>query len=123
VWVGIDQPTTIIPHGYGAALALPVWVQVMNTGAKRYPPQALQPTMPIQRAMVCSLSNRLATTGCQSAGTAYDIDLPVDKIPSAACEIHAGDQMFARKVEDFGKKAADFPGRLFNTFRKIFGGR
>src|SRR5436309_11626668 len=26
VWVGFDQPTTIIPHGYGAALALPVWV-------------------------------------------------------------------------------------------------
>src|ERR1700736_5991500 len=30
VWVGFDQPVTIIPHGYGAALALPVWVQVMN---------------------------------------------------------------------------------------------
>jgi len=30
VWVGFDQPTTIIPHGYGAALALPVWTQVMN---------------------------------------------------------------------------------------------
>jgi len=28
VWVGFDQPTTIIPHGYGAALALPVWTQV-----------------------------------------------------------------------------------------------
>ena len=24
VWVGFDQPVTIIPHGYGAALALPV---------------------------------------------------------------------------------------------------
>src|SRR5881398_2644063 len=33
VWVGFDQPTTIIPHGYGAALALPVWVQVMNKAA------------------------------------------------------------------------------------------
>src|SRR5436305_3094924 len=30
VWVGFDQPTTIIPHGYGAALALPVWTQVMS---------------------------------------------------------------------------------------------
>src|SRR5438128_8110883 len=30
VWVGFDQPATIIPHGYGAALALPVWTQVMN---------------------------------------------------------------------------------------------
>ena len=37
VWVGFDQPTTIIPHGYGAALALPVWTQVMNKAAQRYP--------------------------------------------------------------------------------------
>src|SRR6059036_2331922 len=42
VWVGFDQPTTIIPHGYGAALALPVWVQVMNKAAERYPPEELQ---------------------------------------------------------------------------------
>src|SRR5207237_10572740 len=28
VWVGFDQPTTIIPRGYGAALASPVVVQV-----------------------------------------------------------------------------------------------
>ncbi len=65
VWVGFDQPVTIIPHGYGAALALPIWTQVMNKAADRYPPQELRPTMPIQRASVCSISNQLATTGCQ----------------------------------------------------------
>src|SRR5207249_6263679 len=68
VWVGFDQPVTIIPHGYGAALALPVWVQVTNKGATIYPPQDLQPTMPMQHALVCSLSNHLATTGCEAAG-------------------------------------------------------
>src|SRR6184192_3313848 len=82
VWVGFDQPTTIIPRGYGAALALPVWVQVMNKAAEHYPAQALQPTMPIQHATVCSISNQLATTGCQTAGSAYDIDLPADKVPT-----------------------------------------
>jgi penicillin-binding protein 1A len=124
VWVGFDQPTTIIPHGYGAALALPVWTQVMNKAAVRYPPQPLQPTMPLQRAMVCSLSNHLATSGCQAAGTAYDIDLPVDKIPTAACEVHGGDQMqFAQKFGPFGPKASSLPGRLFNSVRKFFGGK
>src|SRR6266513_1123305 len=43
VWVGFDQPATIIPHGYGAALALPVWVQVMNKAAQHYPAKALEP--------------------------------------------------------------------------------
>src|SRR6266849_943411 len=123
VWVGFDQPATIIPHGYGAALALPVWVQVMNKAAQHYPPQDLQPTMPVQRAMVCSLSNHLATTGCEAAGTAYEIDLPVDKIPTAVCEVHGGDQMFANQLENFGEKAVTFPNKLFQSFKKFFGGR
>jgi penicillin-binding protein 1A len=124
VWVGFDQPVTIVSHGYGAALALPVWTQVMNKAAQRYPALDLQPTMPIQQATVCSLSNHLATTGCQAAGTAYDVDLPADKVPTVACEIHGGDQMqFAQKVEDLGQKAATMPNKLFQSFRKFFGGK
>jgi penicillin-binding protein 1A len=123
VWVGFDQPVTIISRGYGAALALPVWTQVMNKAAQLYPPQPLQPTIPIQHAMVCSLSNHLATTGCQDAATAYDIDLPSDKVPTVPCEVHGGDQMFANRMQDFGQKAATFPNRLFQSFRKFFGGK
>jgi len=124
VWVGFDQPVTIIPHGYGAALALPVWVQVMNKSAERYPPTDLQPAMPIQHALVCSLSNHLATTGCEAAGTAYEIDIPADKVPAAACEIHGGEQMeFAQRLNDFGKKASDFPNKFFQSFKKFFGGK
>jgi penicillin-binding protein 1A len=124
VWVGFDQPVTIAPRGYGAALALPVWTQVMNKAAQRYPAQELQATMPIQHATVCSLSNHLATTGCQAADTAYDIDLPADKVPTVACEIHGGDQMqFAQKAEDLGQKAATLPNKLFQSFRKFFGGK
>ncbi|HEV2045567.1 MAG TPA: PBP1A family penicillin-binding protein [Chthoniobacterales bacterium] len=123
VWVGFDQPVTIIPHGYGAALALPVWVQVMNKAAVRYPPEDLQTTIPMQHAIVCSLSNHLATTGCQAAGTAYEIDLPADKVPAAPCEIHGGDQMFAGRLDDLGRKAATFPNKLFQSFRKFFGGK
>ena len=124
VWVGFDQPVTIIPHGYGAALALPVWVQVMNKAATIYPPTDLQPSMPMEHALVCSLSNHLATTGCESAGTAYEIDIPADKVPTAPCEVHGGDQMqFAQKLNPFGKKAAELPNKLFQSFKKFFGGR
>ncbi len=122
VWIGFDQPVTIAPRGYGAALALPIWVQVMNKAAQRYPPQPLEPTMPIQRAMVCSISNHLATSGCQAAGTAYEIDLPADKVPAQACEVHGGDEIFTQKVEDLSRKARTFPGKLFQSFRRLFGG-
>jgi len=124
VWVGFDQPTTIIPRGYGAALALPVWTQVMNKAAEHYPAEPLQPTMPIQHAMVCSISNQLATTGCQAAGSAYEIDLPAGKVPAVACQVHGGEQSpFAQQLQGLPQKAATFPGRFFRSFRKLFGGR
>jgi penicillin-binding protein 1A len=33
VWVGFDRPKTIMRGGYGAALALPIWVDVMQSPA------------------------------------------------------------------------------------------
>jgi len=124
VWVGFDQPTTIIARGYGAALALPVWTQAMNKASRHYPAEPLQPTIPIQHATVCSISNQLATTGCTAAGSAYDIDLPVDKIPTVACQVHGGSQWpFAQQPPNGPQKARTLPGRLFNSFRRFFGGR
>jgi penicillin-binding protein 1A len=124
VWVGFDQPATIVSRGYGAALALPVWTQVMNKASRHYPAEPFQPKMPILRATVCSISNQLATTGCTAAGSAYDIDLPVDKIPTVACQVHGGTQWpFAQQPPNGPQKARAFPGRLFNSFRRFFGGR
>jgi penicillin-binding protein 1A len=124
VWVGFDQPQTIMARGYGAALALPVWTQVMTKAAQRYPAKDLQPTMPLASAAVCSISNHLATTGCNAAGTAYEITLPNDKVPTVACEIHGGTQtQFAQKLQDLGQKATTLPSRLFQSFRKFFGGK
>ena len=38
VWVGLDKPETIMSHGYGSALALPIWVDTMNAASsQRYP--------------------------------------------------------------------------------------
>src|SRR5438309_427272 len=120
VWVGFDQPTTIISRGYGAALALPVWVQVMNKSGARYPAKALEPTMPMAHVTVCATSNALATTGCQMSGTAYEIVLPADKVPSQACPVHGGDPTeFAQRFESIPKAIP----KLFQSFRKFFGGK
>jgi len=120
VWVGFDQPTTIIPRGYGAALALPVWVQVMNKSAARYPANALEPTMPMARVTVCATSNALATTGCQMSGAAYEIVLPADKVPTQTCPIHGGEPTeFAQRIESIPKAIP----KLFQSFRKFFGGK
>ncbi len=42
VWVGLDEPKTIVAHGYGAALALPVWCDIMNASLDRYPAKSFR---------------------------------------------------------------------------------
>ncbi|NBV86995.1 MAG: PBP1A family penicillin-binding protein, partial [Verrucomicrobia bacterium] len=43
VWVGFDKPQRTVSQGYGATMALPVWVEVMNAAPEgRYPAKALR---------------------------------------------------------------------------------
>lgn len=43
VWVGFDKPQRTVAQGYGATMALPVWVEVMNVAPdKRYPALAMR---------------------------------------------------------------------------------
>jgi penicillin-binding protein 1A len=53
VWIGLDKPATIVPRGYGATLALPVWVDVMKRAeTDRYPAQAFKPAEPRKAELV-----------------------------------------------------------------------
>ena len=123
VWVGFDQPTTIIPHGYGSALALPVWTQVMLKSSERYPAEPLRAPVALQQATVCSISNALATSGCVAAGTAYEIDLPVDKVPRGICKVHGGNPtLLGRRVEQFQEKVKKVPRSIIQSFKRFFGG-
>jgi len=43
VWVGFDKPQRTVAQGYGATMALPVWVEVMNAASEqRYPATAFR---------------------------------------------------------------------------------
>ncbi len=123
VWVGFDQPQTIMSGGYGAALALPVWTNTMLKAAQRYPARPFQPTMQLANATVCASSNQLATNECMAAGTSYEITLPVDKVPTSTCQVHGGgiQTQLARRMEDAGRRTEALPGRIFQSFRSFFG--
>ncbi|MEP6809775.1 MAG: PBP1A family penicillin-binding protein [Chthoniobacterales bacterium] len=122
VWVGFDQPQTITAHGYGAALALPVWTSTMAKAAQHYPAQAFVPTMPLARTTVCADSNQLATNECVAAGTAYEVTLPTDKVPTTTCRIHGGVQtQLAQGLDDGAPRPEPLPNRIFQSFRKFFG--
>ncbi|HSU87108.1 MAG TPA: PBP1A family penicillin-binding protein [Chthoniobacterales bacterium] len=123
VWVGFDQPTTIIPRGYGSALALPVWTQTMMKASERYPAEPLRAPVAMQEATVCSISNAIATSGCVAAGTAYEIDLPIDKIPRGICKVHGGNPtLLGRRMEQMQEKVKDVPRSIIQSFKRFFGG-
>jgi penicillin-binding protein 1A len=91
VWVGFDTPKKTIQGGYGATLALPVWVEMMKTADRLgYRATELKSNIKLVNARLCRQSGKQATAGCEAAGTAYDDRVPAD-IASAGhdlCPIH-----------------------------------
>ena len=91
VWVGFDTPKKIIDKGYGATLALPVWVDIMKMADRLgYKAGKLNSKVNLVDMELCSLSGKRATPACREADTAYidhvpaDIALPAEDL----CPIH-----------------------------------
>ena len=123
VWVGFDQPATISSQGYGSALALPIWTQVMSKASDRYPAQPFRAPVVTQQATVCSISNAIANSGCVAAGAAYQLDLPVDKIPRGVCKVHGGNPtLLGRRVEQIQEQVKEVPRSIIKSFKRFFGG-
>jgi membrane carboxypeptidase/penicillin-binding protein len=65
VWVGFDQPHTILPNGFAADLAVPMWTRFMKVATRGDKPEWPVPPPDVTTATVCRLSGKLATDGCQ----------------------------------------------------------
>lgn len=123
VWVGLDMPKTIIKKGYGAALALPIWVRTMNAASsQRYPAPAFKSSIPLKRVSVCSVSNGLATAGCNQAGADYSVELPVSMIPRGPCRIHRGSVLADQKPAEEKPEKKSGNGGVFRSFKRFFSG-
>jgi len=115
VWVGFDQPHTILPGGFASDVAVPLWASFMKTATKGQKPQWLQAPDGVVTANVCRMSGKLATEGCEHADVIDDSGRLTQKSmvyteyfargtqPTATCDIHA-----SRGV--FGSIAAVFTG-------------
>lgn len=98
VWVGLDKPKTIVEGGYGGSLALPIWANIFKKasslrdpgGTARYPAGDLDPNLVYSRVTLCRLSGKRVTSGCQSAGTAYQDLVPEGLVPASndICPVH-----------------------------------
>lgn len=91
VWVGFDTPKTTIQGGYGAVLALPVWVDIMKTADRLgYKAGKLNSKINLVEMELCRLSGKRATPACRAAGNAYSDQVPADiALPAEdLCPIH-----------------------------------
>ena len=72
VWVGYDQPRTIMRNGYAADLAVPMWGRFMMAATHADEPDWFRPPANIGSATVCRISGKLAADGCRTVETVDD---------------------------------------------------
>jgi penicillin-binding protein 1A len=66
VWVGFDQPQTILARGFAAEVAVPLWANFMKVATEGNKPEWLSPPAGgVTTAPICRLSGLLATDGCE----------------------------------------------------------
>src|SRR5438132_2063144 len=64
VWAGFDKPQRIFRGAFGHDIALPVWVDVMNSAADHYPAKEIPQPKGLERVNICSKSGLLGTDKC-----------------------------------------------------------
>jgi membrane peptidoglycan carboxypeptidase len=74
VWIGFDQPQTIVRNGYATDLAVPLWTRFMLAATRGNPPDWFSPPPDIVGVRICRLSGKLATPGCDRASLAAEGD-------------------------------------------------
>jgi 1A family penicillin-binding protein len=119
VWVGFDQPHTILPNGFAADLAVPMWTRFMKVATDGDKPEWLVPPSGITTATVCRMSGKLATEGCQDVevvsntghierrSMVYTEYFVRSTAPEAYCDMHPTRGIMTRLAGFFG--ASDHP--------------
>jgi 1A family penicillin-binding protein len=64
VWVGFDQPRTIVANGYAAELAVPIWGAFMKTATQGDKSEWLTKPANVVGVNVCRVSGKLPNYGC-----------------------------------------------------------
>jgi penicillin-binding protein 1A len=66
VWIGFDQPETIIANGYGGELAVPIWANFMKAATKGHKREWIERPANIIGVNVCRVSGKLPNGGCDN---------------------------------------------------------
>lgn len=114
VWVGFDQPRTILPGGFASDVAVPLWASFMKDATRGQRPRWLPMPGGVVTAEVCRMSGKLATDGCAHADVIDDSGRLTQRsmvyteyfargsAPTESCDIHGSRGFFGRLATAIG---------------------
>jgi 1A family penicillin-binding protein len=121
VWVGFDQPQTIVSGGYGGDLAVPVWAEFMKAATAKDKAVWLKPPENVVAVQICRMSGRRPASGCDHVDVISKTGETVSKSmimteyfakgtePYDDCPIHSGPGLLTRLGGLFGGSSAPAP--------------
>ena len=116
VWVGFDQPRTILPNGYASDVAVPLWAAFMKSATQNDASEWFKAPRGVSTATVCRITGKLAGEGCEhvevidrngEAGTrsmVYTEYFVSGSEPIEYCQLHSGRGIFATFAGLFSEK-------------------
>jgi penicillin-binding protein 1A len=114
VWVGFDQPQTIISNGYGGELAVPIWASFMKTATRGHKHEWFERPKDVVGVNICRVSGKRPNGGCESVQVVsrdgyvetrsmiYTEYFVRGTEPSGVCPLHASPSMLDRLAGVFG---------------------
>jgi 1A family penicillin-binding protein len=127
VWVGFDHPQTILPNGFAADIAVPLWAAFMKTATDHDKPAWFSPPAGVTTATVCRLSGKLATPGCENVAVVnkdgsverksmvYTEYFAAGTEPTTYCDLHNAPGVLGRIAGFFGAPGAPAPTAIDPT--------
>ena len=114
VWIGFDQPQTIIANGYGGELAVPIWTGFMKAATKGDKRDWFDRPDNVIAVNVCRISGRLPNSGCghvevisqdgeiDARSMVYTDYFVRGKQPTSVCPLHSTPSLLDRLAGVFG---------------------
>jgi 1A family penicillin-binding protein len=129
VWVGFDQPRTIIKDGYAGEVAVPLWANFMKVATKGHKAEWFDRPSNVVGVNVCRLSGRLPNAGCghveqigrdgsiERRSLIYTEYFVRGTQPRAACDLHPEPTIITVAAENAPGVTAEggLPGEIAAT--------
>ena len=115
VWIGFDQPKTIIGGGYAGEIAVPLWGRFMKAATRGDRAEWFPTPKGLVGVTVCRVSGKRPDAGCSDVEVISDAGdvshrsmvitdyFQQGKAPSTVCPLHPGTNLLSTMAGWFGK--------------------